>query len=138
MNGTTVNAANPAPNQSLFFKACVASYILKASPITGASYKSNTLLTQPAPGLYPYVGLYGSPLGSKLVIGLSLVVCGGISSIVPPSAYFFQSQYLSQGLFSLAYLYCCILYLNASRSIIIYFSFHFQMTFCHLSFHRMP
>jgi hypothetical protein len=45
MNGTTVNAANPAPNQSLFFKACIASYILKASPITGASYKSNTLLT---------------------------------------------------------------------------------------------
>ena len=87
MNGTTVNAANPAPNQSLFFKACVASYILKASPITGASYKSNTLLTQPAPGLYPYVGLYGSPLGSKLVIGLSLVFCGGSSSIIPPFAY---------------------------------------------------
>ena len=61
-----------------------------------------------------------------------------LSLTSPPSAYFFQSQYFSQGLFSLAYLYCCILYLNASRSIIIYFSFHFQMTSCHLSFHHMP
>jgi hypothetical protein len=68
---------------------------LSKAPSTYRLPNGSEFETYPAPGLYPYIGLYGSPLGSKLVIGLSLVFCGGSSSTIPPSAYFFQSQYFS-------------------------------------------